>query len=260
MSKIITISTNKGGTGKTTIATNLAVSLASKNQKTLLIDLDQQCGINFDFGKDWNYSNNKSIINVINSEIELKNALLPINENLDLLLSDINISDNSINLEQKIKYLLDFLKKEYKYIILDTAPQISKLNQIFLKESNIVIIPYELESKSIAGSIAIISKLKELNNNCVKLLLLNKCKFQKDTSELKLNKIEKEIYENLMNWIEVNDHNVTVSSSKIVHSNHFKNSVLKFGMPLTAISSISKIYEKPKKCFENLAFEIMNIK
>lgn len=51
--KLITLTTNKGGSGKTTIATNLAIALALKNKKTILVDLDGLCSVNFEFGQSY---------------------------------------------------------------------------------------------------------------------------------------------------------------------------------------------------------------
>ncbi|MDE5651692.1 MAG: AAA family ATPase [Ureaplasma sp.] len=61
----------------------------------MLIDIDPQCSINFDFGKDWNYSHRKTIMNVATNEIKLSDAIISANENLDLdlLLSDINLNN-----------------------------------------------------------------------------------------------------------------------------------------------------------------------
>ncbi len=265
MGKIIVITTNKGGTGKTTIASNLACSL-SMNNKVILIDIDPQCGINFDFGKDWNYSNRKSLINVAMEEIKLSDAIISANENLDLLLSDINLNNydqlklRNFNIEFNIKDIIKFLEDNYDYVIIDTAPQISSLNKICLELSDITLIPYELEQKSIAGAIAIISKLNEINPKSFNLLVLNKCRINWTTNEVRYSKIEKEIQDEFSNWVEQNSNNTIFSRAKIINSSQFKNNILKNQLPIITNPSNSKIYEKPKKCINDLTKIIINIK
>ncbi len=265
MGKIIVITTNKGGTGKTTIASNLACSLSMNNKKVILIDIDPQCGINFEFGKDWNYSHRKTIINVAMNEIKLSDAIISANENLDLLLSDINLNNydqlklRNSNIEFNIKDIIKFLKDNYDYVIIDTAPQISSLNKICLELSDITLIPYELEQKSIAGAIAIISKLNEINPKSFNLLILNKCRINWIANEVRYSKVEKEIQNEFSNWVEQNSNNTIFSQAKMINSSQFKNIIFKKQLPLITISSNSKIYEKPKKCINDLMNIIINI-
>lgn len=265
MGKIIVITTNKGGTGKTTIASNLACSISMNNKKVILIDIDPQCGINFDFGKDWNYSNRKTIINVSMNEIKLSNAIISANENLDLLLSDINLNNydqlkiRNSNLELNIKDILKFLKENYDFVIIDTAPQLSSLNKICLELSDITLIPYELEQKSIAGAIAIISKLNNLNANSINLLVLNKCRINWNTKEVRYSKVEQEMQDEFVYWVKTNNAKTIFSNAKIINSSQFKNIIFKNKLPLITLSSESKIYEKAKKCINNLTNVILNL-
>lgn len=266
MGKIIVTTTNKGGTGKTTISSNLACNLSINNKKVILIDIDPQCGINFDFGKDWNYSHRKTIINVAMNEIKLSNAIISVNENLDLLLSDINLNNydqlkiRNSNLELNIKDIIKFLKENYDFVIIDTAPQLSSLNKICLELSDITLIPYELEAKSIAGAIAIVSKINDLNVNSVNLLVLNKCRINWKTKEVRYSKVEQQIQDEFVNWAKTNNSKTIFSNAKIINSSQFKNIVFKNKSPLITLSSESKIYEKAKKCISDLTNMIINIK
>lgn len=268
MGKIITITTNKGGSGKTTIATNLACSLAILNKKVILIDLDGLCAINFEFGKTYNDVKNHTILDVLNENNKLENCVLKIHNNLDLLVSDPNLKEwdkliiqNNL-LESRLNQLLNWLKKQYNYVIIDTPPQMSNINYLAIKLSDLLIIPFELDQINIFSTFATLSEINNLSDckNKFKLMIPNKVKIDNTTCDLKLNKHQNKLYEMFINTLENNDTTTIISQSKIINSSLFNQSILKYNLPVMAINSNSKIYNKIKKCFENLAFEIMNIK
>jgi chromosome partitioning protein len=108
MTKIISILNQKGGCGKTTIAINVAHSLAISGYKVLLVDSDPQGS-----ARDWNVQNNGSILPVIGLDRES-------------LAADINA-----------------VKSGYDIIIIDGAPSIEKLLIASVKISDLIIIPVQ---------------------------------------------------------------------------------------------------------------------
>lgn len=106
MTKIISFLNQKGGVGKTTISTNIAVSLQMDNQKVLLVDSDPQGSL-----RDWNEANEGKLIPVVGLDRET-------------LAKDI-----------------EGVKNGYDIIIIDGAPQSSKLVAAAIKVSHLVIIP-----------------------------------------------------------------------------------------------------------------------
>lgn len=106
MTKIIAILNQKGGVGKTTIATNLGVSLLKQDKKVLLVDSDPQGSL-----RDWNEANEGKIINVIGLDRET------------------------------IAKDIEGVKQGYDIVIIDGAPQSSKLAGASIKAADIVIIP-----------------------------------------------------------------------------------------------------------------------
>jgi len=76
------------------------------------------------------------------------------------------------------------------------------LNKICLELSDITLIPYELEQKSINCAIDIISELNEINPKSFNLLILNKCKINWIVNEVRYSKIEKQIKDKFSNLVE----------------------------------------------------------
>lgn len=152
--KIVTIATLKGGTGKTTIAFNMAGVLA-EDKKVLIIDADPQCNISSDAGINIADPSLKTIKNIFNDKKIKPNEIIvksPIKElpNLDVIASSIQLTIAEMQLvsragrEQILKnYIDDNIKffKEYDYVIIDTNPSMGIINQnAFYVADNILLV------------------------------------------------------------------------------------------------------------------------
>lgn len=154
---IITITNNKGGVGKSTTAQTLAIGLALKHKKVLLVDLDAQCSTTSTF-KVSDAPNN--IFKVLNNECTIQDAISHTNY-IDIIPSSLNLAniENAINISQEyqftkhrlIKDNLDKVKSNYDYIIIDTAPNLSLLTTNAIYSSDVVIIPMLADIYSIQG-------------------------------------------------------------------------------------------------------------
>ena len=165
--KIITIANQKGGTGKTTTACNLGYSLADMGKKVLLVDFDPQGNLSMSFGIESPNALDFSMHNIITllmddeSDEPLpdkskyimrgdKLDIIPCNNNLTL--SEINLSNSTvIGGENTLKELLEPLRFDYEYIIIDTNPSLGKLTINALSACDEVIIPVSPQYWSAKG-------------------------------------------------------------------------------------------------------------
>lgn len=178
MGKIIAITNQKGGVGKTTSTINLAAALAESNQRILVVDFDPQTNATSGFGIEIT-DDDKTIMDALqepeNTEECLITQILP---NLDLLAGDVGLSSieadsyNEPNGEKKLKSILETVKDKYDYIIIDCPPSVGMLNINALVASDSVIIPVQCEYFSLEGLsqvMDVISLVREKMNTSLKI-------------------------------------------------------------------------------------------
>ena len=126
-------------------------------------------------------------------------------------------------LEPRFSQLLNLLKEQYNYVIIDTLSQMSNINYLVIKLSDLLIIPFELEQINIFSTFATLSEINNLANckNKIKLMLANKVGIDNNICNLKLNKHQNKLYEMFINTLENNDTTTIISQSKIINSSLF---------------------------------------
>ncbi len=163
--KIITITNQKGGTGKTTISMNLGVALAMRGKKVLLIDFDPQANLTYSFGI---HKPKNTIVEVLQGKQTIQTILVN-KEGLDIapsssLLSDLELSIvNKIGREQLLKDRLKGLTG-YDYVFIDSPPSLSILTINALTASTEVLIPLQMEILSLQGVTQLLKTIDEVKN------------------------------------------------------------------------------------------------
>tara|TARA_Y100001968_G_C19399488_1_gene740241 strand:- start:261 stop:1037 length:777 start_codon:yes stop_codon:yes gene_type:complete len=155
--KIVAISNQKGGVGKTTSSVNIASYLAVTETPTLLIDMDPQANSTTGMGIEVG-SYKQSIYDVIIGKAQLSEVIKKTElEYLDIVPSSAQLSGAEIELvslfsrETMLKEALEAIKGNYKYVIIDSPPSLGLLTINVLTAANTILIPIQCEYYALEG-------------------------------------------------------------------------------------------------------------
>lgn len=175
MSKIIAITNQKGGVGKTTSTVNLGASLALLDQKVLLIDIDPQgnatSGVGINKGDV-----DKCIYNLLVEDYPAKDIIIKTEvENLYIIPATIQLAGAEIELvptisrEVKLKNALEDVRDDFDYILIDCPPSLGLLTINALTCADSVLIPVQCEYYALEGLSQLLNTIrlvqKQLNTD-----------------------------------------------------------------------------------------------
>ena len=236
MGRVIAITNQKGGVGKTTTCVNLAASMAATGRAVLLVDLDPQGNATSGVGVDKRDLEN-TVYELFVGRTTLDECLLETDFlNLSVLPANINLSGAEIDLidmenrEYHLKDILQQIKDDYDFILIDCPPSLNMLTVNAMTAADTVLVPIQCEYYALEGLSQLIHTINLVKKRLNPHLQLEGVVFTMYDARTKLSM---QVVENVKQTLKENIYNTIIPRSiKLAEAPSY-------GMPITAYAPTS---------------------
>jgi chromosome partitioning protein len=164
----VAILNQKGGTGKTTTAINLAAGIADRGHDVLLVDLDAQGNVGASLG----IRGEKTLYHLLVEGCPADDLMVPVRGHLDVITSDATLAAAEVALarldghrDRVLGERLAAVRTRYQYIVLDCGPSLNLLNQNALSFADEVMIPVSCDYLALVGVKQVLKTLKDIDKH-----------------------------------------------------------------------------------------------
>lgn len=167
--QVIAVTNQKGGVGKSTTALSLAFGLYNRGYKVLMLDTDPQSNTSFTMGID--LLNALTLYDVLKGEKIVQEVIFPVKMGLDIIPGNLSLALADIEItrpgrEFVLKEMLESIKENYDYCVIDTPPSLGILTMNALTACESVVIPVQADVYSLQGTSQLSQTIQTVKRYC----------------------------------------------------------------------------------------------